>query len=131
MSARETRNVPRDVIEIEGLSLRATIGIFDFERDRRQEVIVSLRLHTDIRAAATSDDIARALDYKRVTKRVIDLVEGSSFFLVETLAERIASLVLEEPLAERVEVRVEKPGALRHARTVAVEIVRELEPGGP
>jgi len=121
----------RDVIAIEGLSLRAVIGIFDFERDRRQEVVVSLRIHTDTRAAAASDDIARALDYKVVTKRVIDLVEGSSFFLVETLADRIAGCVLEEPLAGRVEVRVEKPGALRHARTVAVEISRDRGPGPP
>jgi len=135
MSARETRGEPpgdvRDVIEVSGLSLRTVIGVFDFERDRRQEVIVTLRIHTDIRAAAASDDIGRALDYKRVTKRVIDLVEGSSAFLVETLAERIAGCVLEEPLAERVEVRVEKPGALRHARTVAVEIVRGRSPGRP
>jgi FolB domain-containing protein len=116
--------LPPDVVEIDGLNLRTVIGIFDFERDRRQDVVVSLRIHTDIRAAARSDDIADALDYKRVTKRVIELVEGSQFFLVETLAERIAACVLEEPRAERVEVRVEKPGALRHARTVAVRIVR-------
>lgn len=114
-----------DVVEIEGLELRAVIGIFDFERDRKQDVRIGYRIFTDTRAAASSDDIADALDYKRVTKRVIALVEGSSFYLVETLAERIAESILEEPLARRVQVRLEKPGALRHARSVSVTITRD------
>ncbi len=121
----ETPREILDVIEVDGLHLRTVIGIFDFERDRRQDVIVGFRIHTDIRAASRSDDIARALDYKRVTKRVIDLIEASTCFLVETLSERIAACILEEPLARRVEVRLEKPGALRHARTVAITLVRE------
>ena len=116
-----------DVIEIEGLDLRTVIGIFDFERDRRQDVSISLQIETDIRPAAQSDAIGDALDYKRVTKRVIELVEASSFFLIETLVERVATCVLEEPRASRVTVRIDKPGALRYARTVGIRITRSRE----
>ena len=68
-----------DWIIVENLSLRAIIGIFDFERDRRQEVRISFRIATDISSASETDDIEQALDYKRVTKQVIELVETSSF----------------------------------------------------
>ncbi len=115
---------PRDVIEVTGLKLRAVIGIFDFERDRRQDVTIGFKITTDTRKAASTDDIACALDYKTVTKRVIDLVEGSSDFLIEKLIERIARTILAEPLAEQVEVTLEKPGALRHASSVGITIVR-------
>ena len=124
-------DLPLDVIEVKGLHLRTVIGIFDFERDRRQDVVISYRIHTDIGPAARSDAIADALDYKRVTKRVIAIVENSSFFLIESLVERVAESLLEEPLARRVEVHLEKPGALRHAQTVSITIHREKEPESP
>ncbi len=116
-----------DWIIVENLSLRAIIGIFDFERDRRQEVRISFRIATDISSASETDDIEQALDYKRVTKQVIELVETSSFFLVETLVERIATQILQEPRAILVEVKLEKPGALRHANSVGVQITRSAE----
>ena len=118
---------PRDRIEVRDLQLRTVIGIFDFERDRRQPVTISYAITADTRAAAKSDSIDDALDYKSVTKRVIDLVEGSSYFLVEKLVEEIARTSLEEPNAEEVEVLLEKPGALRHARSVGIRIVRRPE----
>lgn len=125
----DSNGAPRkkDVIEVTDLRVRTVIGIFDFERDRRQEVAIGFKITTDIRDAAKSDDIAHALDYKSVTKRVIDLVENSSDFLIERLIERIAATILEEPRAEEVEVTVEKPGALRHARSVGITIVRRAE----
>ncbi len=116
-----------DWIIVENLALRAIIGIFDFERDRRQEVRVSFRIATDIRSASETDNIAQALDYKSVTKQIIELVETSSFFLVETLVERIATQILQEPRAILVEVKLEKPGALRHASSVGVQITRSTE----
>jgi len=116
-----------DWIIVENLALRAIIGIFDFERDRRQEVRVSFRIATDIRSASETDNIAQALDYKSVTKQIIELVETSSFFLVETLVERIATQILQEPRAILVEVKLEKPGALRHASSVGVQITRLTE----
>ena len=116
-----------DWIIVENLALRAIIGIFDFERDRRQEVRVSFRIATDIRSASETDNIAQALDYKSVTKQIIELVETSSFFLVETLVERIATQILQEPRAIMVEEKLEKPGALRHASSVGVQITRLTE----
>ncbi|MHC4936696.1 MAG: dihydroneopterin aldolase [Planctomycetota bacterium] len=122
---------PPDLVEIHDLSVRAIIGIFDFERNARQEVRMNFRIETDISAAAASDAIEDALDYKTVAKRVIAFVEGSSFFLLETLAEQVAALVLEEPRARAVELRVEKPGALRHARSVGLRIHRRREETTP
>ena len=115
---------PPDLVTVRDLSVRAIIGIFDFERSARQEVLLNYAIETSIADAAASDAIDDALDYKTVTKRVIAFVESSSFFLVETLVERVAALILEEPRALAVTVSVEKPGALRHARSVGVRIHR-------
>lgn len=114
-----------DTIEIDGLEVRAILGIFAHERDQRQEIRIGLRLHTDISAAARSDSIEHALDYKSVTKRIIEFVEASDYFLIERLIEEIAALALTEFDVRRVTVRVEKPGALRYARTVGITITRE------
>lgn len=113
-----------DFIDIEGLSIRTIIGIFDEERVRKQEVVLFLRMYTDMTAAARSDQIEDAVDYKSITKRVIALVRDSEFFLLERMAEQVAQLVLEHSAVQQVRVRVEKPGALRYARTVAVTIER-------
>ena len=123
MSSRDDFN-SRDFIDIEGLTVRTIVGIFEHERVSRQAVNLDLRLATDVRRAAEGDDIEQALDYKKVTKRVLELVEDSSFFLVETLAERIAEVILTEFDCPLVRVRVQKPGALRYARTVGITITR-------
>lgn len=113
-----------DRIFFEDLRVRAIIGVNDNERTTRQDVLVGVELWTDIRAAAKSDDFADAVDYRALKKKIMAFVETSSFHLVETLAERIAQLCLDDARIERVRVRVEKPGALRFARTVGVEIER-------
>ena len=113
-----------DFIEIDNLSIRAILGIFPWERDRRQEVLISMRLHTDISDAAASDSIEDALDYKTLTKELIQFVQDSSFFLIEKLIEAIAARMLEDLRVSKVIVRVEKPGALRYAKSVAVQICR-------
>ena len=118
-----------DQIEIKDLLLRAVIGITDFERRDRQDVLINLVLETDTRPAGRSDDIGDALNYRTLAKRIIALVEGSAFNLVEKLAEEIAALCLAEPLTQSVKVTVEKPGALRFARSVGVTIERAREPG--
>lgn len=115
-----------DYIDIEKLTVRTVIGIFDDERIRFQDVVLHLRLYVDCRRAGDSDDIADATDYKQITKRVIAHVRASQFFLIEKLAATVANLILEEFSVPRVRVRIEKPGALRHARTVAVTIERSL-----
>ncbi len=115
----------RDCVYIEELLVRTIIGINDWERRERQDVLISICMFTDTRAAGESDDIADALNYRSVAKRVIHLAETSHFYLVERLAEAIARVCIEEFGVPRVRVRVEKPGAVRFARTVGVTIERE------
>jgi FolB domain-containing protein len=113
-----------DRIVIQDLWLRTIIGIKEEERRNRQDVLINLVLHADTQAAGASDDIDDAVNYRTLTKRIIALVEGSQFYLVEKMAAEIAAVCLRHPGVEAVTVRVEKPGALRFARSVGVEIHR-------
>jgi len=113
-----------DQIQIKDLFLRAIIGINEEERSNRQDVLISIVLYADTRAAGASDDISDAVNYRTITKRIIKLVEESRFYLVEKMAAEIAAVCLDDPRVEEVSVRVEKPGALRFARSVGVEIHR-------
>ena len=117
----------RDRLVIRNLRVRAIIGINDWERKNRQDVLINLILEVDNSVAARSDDIADSLNYRSLTKAVIDFVEASSFNLVEALAEAIAAICVGDFGAARVRVRVEKPGALRFAESVGVEIDRGEE----
>lgn len=116
-----------DQILVKDLLLRTIIGINDEERRNRQDVLINIVLYADTRAAGASDAVEDAVNYRTLTKRVIERVETSRFFLVEKLAADIAALCLEDPHVAAVDVRVEKPGALRFARSVGVEIHRERE----
>ncbi len=113
-----------DRIEIKDLHLRTVIGISQEERRDRQDVLINLVLYVDTRLAGKSDDIAQAVNYRTVTKRIIQLVESSQFYLVEKLAAEIAAICMDDPRVERARVSVEKPGALRFARSVGVTIER-------
>lgn len=117
-----------DRILIRDLALRCVIGIYPEERRARQDVILNLVLECDVRRAAATDRIEDAVDYKEIKRRVIEHVEGSSHGLIETLAGRVASLCLENRRVRRVTVTVDKPGALRFARSVAVEVTRSRPP---
>jgi FolB domain-containing protein len=113
-----------DQIQIKDLLLRAIIGINEEERRDRQDVLINIVLCADLRAAGASDAMDDAVNYRTITKRVIKLVEESRFYLVEKMAAEIAATCLEDARVEEVSVRVEKPGALRFARSVGVEIHR-------
>ncbi len=113
-----------DQIHIKDLLLRAVIGINPEERANRQDVLMSITLNADTRAAGASDAIEDAVNYRTITKRVIRMVENSRFYLVERLADEIILLCLADPRVEAARVLVEKPGALRFARSVGVEILR-------
>jgi D-erythro-7,8-dihydroneopterin triphosphate epimerase len=113
-----------DEIRIKGLFLRTIIGINDDEREHKQDVRISLSLDVDTRPAGRSDNIDDAVNYRTITKDVIDLVENSKFFLVERMAEEIARLCLADARVERVTVSIEKPAALRFAQSVGVAIER-------
>lgn len=113
-----------DIIYLRDLRVAAIIGIFDWERRVKQTVSIDLEMATDIAKAAKSDHIDDTLNYKAVAKRVISFVEESQFQLVETLAERIAGIVIEEFGVPWVRVSINKPGAIRGARDVGVIIER-------
>ena len=113
-----------DEILVKDLLLRTIIGINEEERRNRQDVLINITLDADTRSAGNSDDIADAVNYRTITKKVIQLVESSQFFLVEKMAAEIAAICLADVRVERARVSVEKPGALRFARSVGVTIER-------
>src|SRR5699024_7346190 len=113
-----------DIVYISDLKVDTVIGIFDWERRIRQTVSLDLEMATDIRRAAATDQINDALDYKNIGKRIIAFIEGSEFQLVETLAEKVAELVLNEFKVPWLKLRLSKPGALRGSRDVGVIIER-------
>ena len=113
-----------DKIHISDLLIRCVIGVHDWERKDKQDVLINIELESDLHAAGASDDFQDAVDYRAITKKVIGLVQGSSYYLVEALAEAIALICLEDDRVHRAKVRVEKPGALRFARSVGVEVDR-------
>lgn len=117
-----------DTVFVRDLRVPVVIGIYAWERKIRQTVTVDLDMATDNRIPAASDDIQDALDYKAVSKRVVQLLDSSDYNLVETMAEDIAQLVLNEFSIPWVRVRVAKPLAVRGSREVGVQIERgELE----
>jgi dihydroneopterin aldolase len=116
-----------DKIFIHALKTEAIIGIFDWERQVKQTVIVDIEISADIAKAALSDSIDDTLNYKRVAKRVLAFVEASQFHLVETLAERIAMLILEDFGVAWVRISLSKPGAIRSSRDVGVQLERDRD----
>ncbi len=121
---------PPDRIYIRDLAVRCIIGVYPEERRDVQDLIVNIEMHANLAGAGESDAIEDTVDYKSVKKRVLAVVEKSEFRLIEALAERIASTVLESSRVNRVDVTIDKPGALRFARSVAVQISRG-RPGPP
>ncbi|MCC7200249.1 MAG: dihydroneopterin aldolase [Gammaproteobacteria bacterium] len=113
-----------DKIFLRELSCEAVIGIFDWERQVKQSIMIDLEMSADIRRAARTDHIDDTLNYKGVAKRILAFVEASQFQLVETLAERIAGLVITEFGVEWVKVTVHKPSAIRHSKDVGIIIER-------
>jgi 7,8-dihydroneopterin aldolase/epimerase/oxygenase len=116
-----------DSIFIHALKTEAIIGIFDWERQVKQTVIVDIEIGADIRKAALSDSIDDTLNYKRVAKRVLAFVEESKFHLVETLAEHVAMLLLDEFGIAWVRLSLSKPGAIRSSRDVGVTLERHRD----
>jgi dihydroneopterin aldolase len=113
-----------DIIFLKGLTIETVIGIYDWEREIRQTVIIDLEMATDIRKAAETDDIGHTLDYKSVSKRVIGFVEESSFQLVETLAEKITEILIQEFGVPWVRLTLNKRGAISGASDVGILIER-------
>lgn len=113
-----------DIVYIRELEVETIIGIYDWEREQKQIVSLDLEMAADIQPAADSEDIDKALDYKAVAKRLIELIQASECLLVETLAERIAQVVLDEFQVPWLRLRVGKPGAVTGSKDVGVIIER-------
>src|SRR6201987_1395773 len=113
-----------DRIFLHGLTVECIIGFIDWERGVKQNVVLDIELPVDCRRAALTDEVADTLDYKAVAKRVLAFVALTEFRLVETLAHRVALLILEEFAVEWVRVALNKPGAIRNSRDVGVLIER-------
>jgi dihydroneopterin aldolase/D-erythro-7,8-dihydroneopterin triphosphate epimerase len=119
-----------DKIYIRDLALRCIIGVNHDERTEKQDVIINVILFVDTRKAGQTDVLEDSVDYKNVKKTILSLVEKSTFLLIEKLAEEIAKVCLDDSKVQKVNVAVDKPGALRYTRSVAVEIVRTRESYG-
>ena len=117
-----------DIVFIRDLRIDTTIGIYDWERQIRQPVVLDLDMGADIRRAAASDHIDDALNYKAVAKRLIRFVSEAEFQLVETLAEECARIVLDEFNVPWVRLTLNKTGALRGADGVGIVIERGAMP---
>jgi dihydroneopterin aldolase len=114
-----------DKLYIQDLRIDTVIGVYDWEREIRQTVSFDLEMAADVRPAAASDHVNDVLNYKLVAKRLIQYVSESRYQLIETLAQRVAEIVLYEFDVQWLKLRLSKPGALRYSRNVGVEITRE------
>jgi 7,8-dihydroneopterin aldolase/epimerase/oxygenase len=115
----------QDKILLEGLETRCIIGIFPWERKIRQKITVDFEFPSDIRKAAKSDRIEDAIDYKKIAKHTLHFVSKSNYRLIETLAENLAKSILKNFPVRILKLRLFKPGAVRNAKNVGVEIVRK------
>jgi dihydroneopterin aldolase len=113
-----------DIVYIRALRIDTVIGIYEWERKTRQTIVFDIEMSADIARAAATDSIQDTLDYKAVSKRLIQFVGESSFQLVETLAERCAQIVREEFGVRWVRVTLNKAGAVRGSDAVGVIIER-------
>ncbi len=114
-----------DKIFIKDLLARGIIGINDWEREKPQDILINIIIFSNLSTAGRTDDVADSANYRTVAKKVLLHAETAGRYTVEALAADIAALCLEEARVERVRVRVEKPGAVRFAASVGVEIERE------
>ncbi|NQW16597.1 MAG: dihydroneopterin aldolase [Chloroflexi bacterium] len=113
-----------DLLLIEGLRFQCTIGVHEWEALVEQEVFVDLKIETDTRAAAGSDDLSKAVNYSEVVAAIQKLISGRPFKLIETMSEKIAQVVLDIEGVNAATVKVSKPSASKIARNVAIEITR-------
>ncbi len=116
-----------DKVFIKDLLVRGIIGIRDWERDKPQDILINVIVFTDISQAAKSDDINDCVDYSALSKKIQSHAESAERLTVEALANDLAEICLKEKLVKKVNVKVEKPGAVRFAKSVGVEIERSRD----
>ncbi|HEY3858793.1 MAG TPA: dihydroneopterin aldolase [Gammaproteobacteria bacterium] len=113
-----------DIVFIRELKIDTLVGIYEWERRLRQHVILDIEMGTDIAKAAKSDKIEDTLDYKAVSKRVLQFVHDAEYGLVETLAEKVAEIIMQEFLVPWVKITLSKPGAVSSTKSVGIVIER-------
>ena len=109
-------------IQITELALRTIIGTNEWERKAKQDIVINVTLEYNSTKSCRTDHLQDAIDYKRLTKRIIREVEHSRFFLLEALAGFVLKIIMEEKRIKRAAVRIDKPQALRFAKSVSVEL---------
>lgn len=113
-----------DKVIIKDLLVRGIIGLNDWEREKPQDILINITLYADLKQAGESDEIQSSVNYRTVAKKVFAHAESAAPLTVEKLAEDLAQICLAEPNVEKVRLRVEKPGAVRFADSVGVEVER-------
>jgi FolB domain-containing protein len=111
-----------DKVFIKDLLVRGIIGVNDWERDKPQDILINITVFTDTSRAAQSDDLRDCVDYRALAKKVQAHAESAARFTVEALANDLVKICLQEKGVEKAIVRVEKPGAVRFAASVGVEV---------
>ncbi|MBH32092.1 MAG: dihydroneopterin aldolase [Gammaproteobacteria bacterium] len=114
-----------DIIYLKNLKVKTRIGIFDWEKQVDQIINVNIELGVDIKKASETDDIKHALNYKNISKKVINYIENNRFNLIEKLAEKLAEMILSETNVLSVELTISKPGAIRGSEDVGITITRK------
>jgi D-erythro-7,8-dihydroneopterin triphosphate epimerase len=114
-----------DKIYIRDLAVRCIVGIHPEEREKKQDIIINIAMHADLSKACMSDLVEDTIDYKYITKQVLAAIEPSDYFLIERIAQVVADICLSDKRVEKLRVTIEKPGALRFAKTPAVSIYRK------
>ncbi len=113
------------IVKIKNLRLRTIVGIYDWEKKKPQEVVINLQITFDGAKAAETDDIKETIDYKTLRNQIIDHVEKNDFNLVEKIASDVTDIAIANPLAKKVVVEVDKPGALRLTDSVSIVVEKE------
>jgi D-erythro-7,8-dihydroneopterin triphosphate epimerase len=113
------------IIKIENLKLRTIVGIYEWEKEDKQDIVINVEIEFDGTKAIETDDIADTIDYKSITKKIITMVEESEFNLIERIAGEAIKIIMENEKVEKASVRVDKPGALRFTDSVSVTQTQE------
>ena len=115
-----------DIIFLHGIEANCVVGVWEWEKQITQKIIVDLDVSADIATSAASDELSDTLNYKAVAEAVIEMLEVSRFQLIETMAEEVAKLVMNDFSVSWIKVRINKGGAVKHVRNVGVQIERGL-----
>lgn len=114
-----------DLVKIQGLTVHALIGVFEFERHAKQRLILDVDMVTDLQLAASTDNVKNTIDYGKVAQRLVELADGSSYFLLEALAKEMLDMIFAEFNPQKITLTVNKPDILKEAVNVAISMTRE------